>query len=283
MKKLGVVGDASPCVTIDHFFPVVTSGPRQHYSRPSEACVYFLEESRLPDATAFSPVFGNICPMCQSILLCDPRFAQVVCRTCGESCATMFSDARNQASSAPSMQQHVVQKRITTYMYKRTNHFLDHLKRVQAKESTSIPPAILNAVQNELLKEGIAIGNPRVTTTKVRSILKKLRLQKFYNHVFAITSHLSGRDPPHLTPMQEEKLLAMFQAIQGPFQRHCPPERTNMISYSYVLRKLVQILGWTHLIDYFPLLKSRHKVYSQDCIWRNICDEVGFPFHRSIA
>lgn len=289
MRKLGVVGKTSvtlPCTTIDNFFQVSTSGPQGYIDRSGAQMVEFQPLARLPPPRLCNPVFTNMCPMCQSVLTNDPRASSVVCMSCGECTSCLFSPGTT-AGGASEAQPHsngVPQtRRVTTYMYKRTNHFLDHLKRVQAKETSSIQPSVVQAVENELRKERILMGDARITTTKVRSILKKLRLQKFYNHVFAITSQLSGRAPPRLTPVQEEKLLAMFQAIQGPFQRHCPPDRTNMISYSYVLRKLVEILGWVHLMDYFPLLKSRQKVYNQDCIWRKICDDVGFPYHRSIA
>ena len=138
-------------------------------------------------------------------------------------------------------------------------------------------------MENELRKERIYVGDPAITTTKVRTLLKKLKLQKYYIYIFQITSKLSGMAPPALTLVQEEKLLDMFQSIQDPFQKHCPPDRTNMLNYSYILRKLTQILGWYDLMDFFPLLKSRSKIHAQDMLWQKICKEANFPFHKSIA
>jgi hypothetical protein len=284
MRKLGVVGKTgTPCTTIDAYFAVNVSAPSCGPGASSETFVEFLQPDALGDVSSMYPLFPNLCPMCQAVLVEQPRSAQVVCVSCGESVGTCFPGGHSRSSNAQGLAHNLTSKRLTTYMYKRTNHFLDHLRRVQAKESTEVQTVVIHAVQSELAKEAILTGDPRITTTKIRSVLKKLRLQKYYNHVFSITARLSGRAAPRLTSLQEEKLLAMFQAIQEPFRRHCPVERTNMISYSYVLRKLVEILGWTHLIDYFPLLKSRQKVYNQDCIWRKICDDVGFPFYRSIA
>jgi hypothetical protein len=136
-------------------------------------------------------------------------------------------------------------------------------------------------VEDELRKENIQIGSPRITTAKVRHILKKLRLNKQYNHVFSITARLSQRSAPTLTPIQESKLVDMFQKIQEPFERHCPPERTNMLSYAYCLHKMSQILGWEDFAEYFPSLKSRDKIFDQDEIWKNICMDLGWPFVRS--
>jgi hypothetical protein len=273
MKKLGVVVDTP---TIDTYFAVQISAPMQEF-------VTFCGPDDLGDTASMYPLFPNLCPLCQAVLVEQPQSAQLVCISCGESVGVLFPGGGARASNAHGLAHTLSSKRLTTYMYKRTNHFLDHLRRVQAKESTEVNPLVIQAVQSELAKEGIYAGDSKITTSKTRAILKKLRLQKYYNHVFSITTRLSGLAAPRLTPLQEEKLLAMFQAIQEPFARHCPPDRTNMISYAYVLRKLVEILGWTHLMEYFPLLKSRQKVYNQDCIWHKICDDVGFPFYRSIA
>ena len=40
----------------------------------------------------------------------------------------------------------------------------------------------------------------------------------------------------------EEELRRMFTEIQIPFQKFCPKDRKNFLSYSYVLHKFVQLL-----------------------------------------
>lgn len=284
MRKLGIVGhQAIPSTSIDQYFQVKTSGPATKASDGPEAFLRFAPRTELGKNFVCLSQDHDLCPNCGIVMLREHRLTMPVCRTCGEvQNSLVMVQSFNNASygNAPASGGG---RRTTTYMYKRTNHFLDHLKRVQAKETTSVKSAVVEAVENELRKERIYLNDRRITTTKVRSILKKLKLQKFYNHVFAITARLSGRSAPTLTNVQEEKLLAMFQMIQKPFERHCPPDRTNMISYSYVLRKLVEVLGWHDLVDFFPLLKSRQKVYLQDRIWKNICEDVGFTFFRSIS
>ena len=71
-------------------------------------------------------------------------------------------------------------------------------------------------------------------------------------------------------PELEEKLCIMFRDIQAPFLKHCPKDRKNFLSYSYVLYKFFQILGLNEYLKYFPLLKSREKLYLQDQIWKKI-------------
>ena len=271
MRRMGMTSQRRPLPpsTIDQFFCVETPSARSYIEAvdPSDD---FCKE--------WSPPSSNRCKGCGSTDIRGYSDGDS-CQACGESIACLRT-----VNTEP-VQTYGTNggRRATQYVYKRLNHFVDHLRRVQGKESASIRPEIIDAVRKELAKERIHDGDARITTIKVRAILKKLRLQKHYVHVFLIASRLSGRNAPTMSPAQEEKLLAMFSSIQEPFERHCPPHRVNMLSYSYVLRKFCGILGWEELAGYFPLLKSRSKVREQDAIWKLICDEVGYPFERSIA
>ena len=74
----------------------------------------------------------------------------------------------------------------------------------------------------------------------------------------------------------------MFKEIQGPFMKVWPKERKNFLSYSYVLHKFCELLELDHLLEYFPLLKSREKLHQQDVIWKCICQELQWEFIPSI-
>jgi hypothetical protein len=80
----------------------------------------------------------------------------------------------------------------------------------------------------------------------------------------------------------EERLRIMFKDIQGPFEKNCPPERKNFLSYSYVLYKFCELLGEDEYLQYFPLLKSKEKLYNQDVLFRKICEELKWEFIPTI-
>jgi hypothetical protein len=84
-----------------------------------------------------------------------------------------------------------------------------------------------------------------------------------------------------MKPEVEEQLCNMFQKIQEPFERHCPPDRINFLSYSYVIYKFCQLLGYHEYLPYFSLLKSKDKLRTQDKIWKNICLDIGWKFYPS--
>ena len=54
--------------------------------------------------------------------------------------------------------------------------------------------------------------------------------------------------PPTITPEIEEKIRAMFQDIQAPFLLYCPDDRTNFLSYSYILYKFFELLEQYELL-----------------------------------
>jgi Poxvirus Late Transcription Factor VLTF3 like len=117
---------------------------------------------------------------------------------------------------------------------------------------------------------------------KVREYLKKLRLNKYYEHTSHIINKLNGIPPPTIPKDVEEKLRNMFKEIQQPFMEVCPKDRNNFLSYSYVFHKFFELLGLDHLKVHFPLLKSRMKLYQQDLIWQKICNILGWQFIKSV-
>jgi predicted nucleic-acid-binding Zn-ribbon protein len=173
-----------------------------------------------------------------------------------------------------------VEKNIV-YSYKRENHFNEWISQFQAKESTSVPDEVINQLRTEFRKMKIKTLD-EITHEKVRSLLKKLDKNKYYEHAPYIATILGGVTPPTMTQELEDKLRLMFHKIQAPFEKHKPSQRKNFLSYSYVLYKMCELLGEDQYLPCFPLLKSKEKLYIQDQIWRKICEELEWEFIRTI-
>lgn len=170
---------------------------------------------------------------------------------------------------------------VTYYAYKRMNHCNEWINQIQGKEYTEIPNEVIDAILVELKKQKIT-NMAKLTAEKVREILRKIRINKYYEHIPYIMYKLNGIPPPRLGADTEEKLRQMFDAIQIPYLRHSPPGRKNFLSYSYVLHKLLQILDKKEFLPLFSLLKSRDKLAVQEAVWRKICSDLNWPFIRSI-
>jgi len=118
--------------------------------------------------------------------------------------------------------------------------------------------------------------------SQIKSILKKLKLNDYYEHIPYIKSQITNKPAPTINRETEDKLKRMFDQIQEPFEKHCPKSRINFLSYSYVLHKFCQLLELDEFIKCFPLLKSRQKLRTQDEIWKKICQECKWEFYPSV-
>ncbi|PQM58905.1 MAG: hypothetical protein CML47_07035 [Rhodobacteraceae bacterium] len=215
----------------------------------------------------------NNCENCKIELSHIHSEGIVECKNCGL-LQTILNDTDRASYKDPP-------KESCYYSYRRSNHFNEWIAQFQGKETTQIPKTVLVQVVTEIKKERIRNLN-ELTTQKVRAILKKLKLNKYYEHIPHIINQLNGQPPPYMSRSTEELLRIMFQKIQGPFLEFCPKKRKNFLSYSYVLHKFVELLDLPHLKPLFPLLKSREKLHSQDMIWQKICERVGWTFHKSM-
>ena len=167
--------------------------------------------------------------------------------------------------------------RNVVYSYKRENHFNEWVAQFQAKESTSVPDDVIQQLRLEFKKQKIN-RTTEITHLKVRELLKKLGLNKYYEHAPYITTILNGVKPPTMPQALEDRLRLMFGQIQKPFEKHCPEDRKNFLSYSFVLYKFCELLGEDEYLPCFPLLKSKDKLYRQDQIWKLICTELKWEF-----
>jgi hypothetical protein len=100
--------------------------------------------------------------------------------------------------------------------------------------------------------------------------------------VTQIHSRITGKEPPRLTPAQEEKCRQMFKDIQEPYEKFRLQKRKNFFSYPYCLYKFMQILNLNDYLKFFPMLKDQKKLKLMDDVWKKICEELGWEFIPSI-
>tara|TARA_B100000405_G_scaffold51748_2_gene34375 strand:+ start:5633 stop:6577 length:945 start_codon:yes stop_codon:yes gene_type:complete len=201
--------------------------------------------------------------------------SDLVCEECGLIIAKLISEELTYR------EEQETSEKIVNYSYKRENHFNEWLSQFQAQETTNIPKEVIDQLRNELKKIKIKVVT-EITHARVRSLLKKLKLNKYYEHVPYITNILSGISPPKMPQELEERLRIMFKDIQKPFDNNCPTERKNFLSYSYVLYKFCELLSEDKYLKYFPLLKSKEKLYQQDVIWKKICNDLQWEYIPTI-
>jgi RNA polymerase-binding transcription factor DksA len=213
------------------------------------------------------------CAECEKEMIFSANEAVFTCTDCGYQQFVLVDSDKPSYKDPP--------REVSYYAYKRINHFNEWLAQFQAKESTEIPQEVYDAICAELKKERI-LDYRTLARQKVREILKKLKYNKYYEHVPHIINRLNGQHAPVMSREIEEKLRYMFKEIQPSFQKNCPKDRSNFLSYSYVLYKFCELLDLDEYLPSFPLLKNRDKLYIQDKIWELICQDLSWQFIRSV-
>jgi hypothetical protein len=220
----------------------------------------------------------TVCKNCNSNqFMFDCKTSCEICTTCGLSSEILICD-----DVFPVYTENVEQ--VIVFNYDRKNHFQECLNQLQAKENTTIPPNIIRDLSIEFKKYNIT--DPKMfTNTLVQSYLKKLKYNKYYEHIPTIINEFCGLKAPKLTPELEQQLKIMFDEIQVPFEKYSKvvcPLRKNFLNYNYTFYKMCQLLGKDEFLNYFPLLKNRERLYEHDLIWKGICTDLQWEFIPSI-
>jgi hypothetical protein len=164
--------------------------------------------------------------------------------------------------------------------YIRLNHFKEILAQFQAKETTQIPDEVIDAIKRRIKKERIE-DMRELNYNKMREILRKLGLNKYFEHIQYINS-LFGIKPPLMNEELHETLCILFIEIQKPWALHCPPSRTNFFNYTYTLYQLCVLLDQTQYLPFIPMMKDRDKQLEQDMIWKEVCKELDWQFFPTV-
>ena len=242
------------------------------YNRYYNKCFLNINCPTTPDSS------NNSCKNCkEDNFEIDSKNGLIICTNCG-SCEQHYDYSANGMNYSDSTHIETVSQ---PFSYQRKNHFREWLNQLQGKEVTVIPDTVINLVLLEIKKERIT-NSDDITSERIKKYLKKLKLNKYYEHIPNLISKITNKPPLTITKDFEEVLLELFDKIQEPFKKHCPKDRKNFLSYSYTLHKFCQLLGKDEYLIYFPLLKSREKLFEQEKIWRGICDDLKWNFIPSV-
>jgi hypothetical protein len=213
------------------------------------------------------------CENCGIHRIINNKEAIAVCTECGSIIDYQSTDACNEFSEEIEV--------LSPFSYKRINHLKEWISMILARETTSPPQEVIDTLLLELKKDRIT-DSKQVTKKRIKAYLKKHGLHKQYEHIPAIIYKICGTQPPTISRELENKIIKMFDEMQIPHDKYKNSNRKNFLSYSYSLNKLALILGENELASYFPLLKSRDKLYEQDRLFEKICKDLGWKFYPSV-
>jgi hypothetical protein len=231
--------------------------------------------SNIDDAFIDVNQFVKSCDICQYCRLGEliplEDDGVLICNKCSRHIPYLIENEKPSYKEPP--------KEVCFYAYKRINHFKEIIAQFQGKETTQIPPEVIENIKLQVKKERTTIA--QITNLKTKEILKKLGYNKYYEHIPFIKDKL-GIKPPVMSAEFEETLFNLFMELQAPYSKFCPDDRVNFLNYYYTAYKLCELLGETHYLEHFPMLKDREKRIDQDNIWKKICLELDWEFIPTI-
>jgi hypothetical protein len=223
--------------------------------------------------------FDNIskfCETCKNEMILDLHNGLLVCQICGESQTILVeSDIPNYKEECNDTKTYVA--------YKTMNHFNEWLNKTQGKEVIELSNELCDSIKKEINKYNLNGNIQNITPQNMREILSKLGLNKYYDDIPYIIFKTTNKEPPQISREQEEKLRQMFREVQEPFKMFKPNDRKNLISYSYIIYKLCELLELDFILPFIHLLKSDQKIKDMDInIWKKICNHLNWEFIPTI-
>jgi len=195
----------------------------------------------------------------------------MLCNNCSRSIPYLIENEKPSYKEPP--------KEVCFYAYKRINHFKEILAQFQGKETTQIPPDVIENIKIQIKKQRIELD--QITNIKTKEILKNLGYNKYYEHIPFIKDKL-GIKPPIMSPELEETLCNLFIELQSPYSKYCPEDRVNFLNYYYTAYKLCELLNEQQYLEHFPMLKDPEKRMEQDEIWKKICLDLDWEYIPTI-
>jgi len=220
-----------------------------------------------------SQVQIRTCDKCKIEKTLHLQDGYLTCTGCGD------SDPIQMDSDKPNFKDQIIESKPNGY--KRMNHFSELLNQCQGKESTDIQPEIFERIINELNVMKIT-DLSKLDNKIMRSILKNLNLNSYYEHIPYIINKLNGIPPPTMSRELEEKVRSMFKEVQEAWISGKKSNRKNFLNNNFVFHKIFELLEEDTFLQYFPYLKSRDKLQEHDDEWKKICEYNRWEFISSL-
>jgi hypothetical protein len=138
-------------------------------------------------ASSITEDFGS-CAVCDTEMLFNETFLD--CPGCGYRDFILIDSEKPSYKDPP--------REMSYYAYKKINHLNEWLAQFQAKETTEISPSVLEMIRTELKKERIT-DMSKLKPSKLKEVIKKLKLNRCYDHVAHVLNRLNGISAPVLS------------------------------------------------------------------------------------
>ena len=164
---------------------------------------------------------------------------------------------------------HTMQLSRRKCIYKRYDNFKVILNQFFYCGKRVVPDDVMVAIKDEI-RDGTNILYPYeipLTIPILECILKRNILSTYNNNIYCIYFKLSGLPTPHITTKEYNMMLKVFDVVSSIYDKYRPSNRKSFLNYSFVLKKLLIMLGKVEYAKYIPKLKTHSKQKELERLW----------------
>ena len=157
-------------------------------------------------------------------------------------------------------------------IYKRHDNFKVILNQFFYGGKRVVPDDVMEMIRSEIHDETNILYNYTIPLTIpiLECILKRKGLTRYKNSIYFIYFKLSGVPFPHITTKEYNTILSVFNVVSTIYDKYKPKGRKSFLNYSFVLKKLLIILGKVEYAKYIPQLKTHSKQKELERVWELI-------------
>ena len=157
-------------------------------------------------------------------------------------------------------------------IYKRSDNFKVILNQFFYGGNRVVPDEIMKTITDEI-HDGPNILYPYeipLTIPVLECILKRNELTICKDSIYFIYFKLSAGSFPRITTKEYNTILSIFNVVSSIYDKYKPNDRKRFLNYSFVLKKLLIMLGKVEYAKYIPQLKTHSKQKELERVWELI-------------
>ena len=157
-------------------------------------------------------------------------------------------------------------------IYKRSDNFKVILDQFFYGLKQLVPDDVMKAIRNEICNRDNILYNYTIPLTIpiLECILKRNKMMKYKNSIYFIFFKLKSQPLPYITITEKDMMLNMFNVVSNIYDKYKPNDRKSFLNYSFVLKKLLIVLGKNDYAKYIPPLKTNSKRKELERVWELI-------------
>ena len=205
----------------------------------------------------------NFCIDCNLEMLIDYERSILVCTKCG---VFEYYPVNVQSYN------HTMRYSRSKCIYKRYDNFKVILNQFLYGGNRAVPDDIMETIRDEIHDETNILYNYTIPMTIpiLECILKRKGLTRYKNSIYYIFFKLKSQPLPYITITEKDMMLNMFNVVSKIYDKYKPKGRKSFLNYSFVLKKLLIMLGKVEYAKYIPPLKTNSKQKELERIWELI-------------